>query len=172
MKLENENQKNIFETIGRIFQKAGPVATRISLVTVIAWIGAMKFTAYEAAGISGFVSHSPLLNWIYQFLSKQGFSNALGVVEIAIAFGLLIGTRQNLIGVVAAALSVGMFTTTLSFMLTTPGTFEASLGFPALSVVPGQFLVKDLIALGACLGILGESLVVLANSKNLHQQSN
>jgi hypothetical protein len=40
----------------------------------------------------------------------------------------------------------------------TPG-WEASLGgFPALSAVPGQFILKDLVLLGAAVWSLGEAL--------------
>ena len=45
-----------------------------------------------------------------------------------------------------------MFLTTLSFLGTTPGVWETSLGgFPALSAIPGQFLIKDLALLGISL---------------------
>ena len=44
------------------------------------------------------------------------------------------------------------------FYFSTPG-WEASLGgFPALAVVPGQFLVKDVVLLGAALWSLVEAL--------------
>ena len=60
---------------------------------------------------------------------------------------------------VGSALAVGMFATTLSFLATTPGVWEPSLGgFPALSAVPGQFLLKDVVLLGAALWTLGEAL--------------
>ncbi len=53
--------------------------------------------------------------------------------------------------------AVGMFSTTLSFLLTTPGVWEASAGgFPALSVVPGQFLIKDVVLLGASLWMFSQ----------------
>jgi transcription-repair coupling factor (superfamily II helicase) len=48
------------------------------------------------------------------------------------------------LSVVGGALSAGLFFTTLSFMFSTPGVIEPSLGFPAISVAPGQFLLKDL----------------------------
>jgi reactive chlorine resistance protein C len=52
-----------------------------------------------------------------------------------------------------------MFATTLSFLLTSPGVWEPSLGgFPAISAVPGQFLLKEVVLLGAALWSLGESL--------------
>jgi len=51
-----------------------------------------------------------------------------------------------------------MFFTTLSFLFSTPGVIESSLGFPALSAVPGQFLIKDVVLLGAALWTTGEAL--------------
>ena len=55
-------------------------------------------------------------------------------------------------------MAVIMFLTTLSFLFSTPG-WEPSLGgFPALSVVPGQFLLKDVVLLGAAVWSLGEAL--------------
>jgi uncharacterized membrane protein YkgB len=56
-----------------------------------------------------------------------------------------------------------MFLTTLSFLLTTPGVWEASAGgFPALSVVPGQFLAKDFVLFGASLWTCSEAWRALA----------
>jgi len=39
-----------------------------------------------------------------------------------------------------------MFLTTLSFLFTTPG-WEPTLGFPGISAMPGQFLLKDVVLL-------------------------
>ena len=118
----------------------------------------MKFTAYEAEGISPFVAHSPLMSWVYGFMSVRGFSAVLGVVEVGIA--LLIAARPfwPRASALGSALTVGMFLTTLSFLITTPGVWEPSLGgFPALSAAPGQFLIKDLALLGISLWTLGEA---------------
>jgi uncharacterized membrane protein YkgB len=132
----------------------------------------MKFTAYEAQGISGFVSNSPLMSWAYWVLSVRGFSALLGVTEIVIA--MLIASRpfSARAALVGSGLAVGMFLTTLSFLLTTPGVWEASAGgFPALSVVPGQFLAKDFVLFGASLRLFGDDWRALANSRSLEQQS-
>src|SRR6516162_3760526 len=59
--------------------------TRYGLVVVVGWIGLMKFTTYEAEGISPFVAHSPLMSWVYGLMSVRGFSAVLGVVEVGIA---------------------------------------------------------------------------------------
>ena len=52
---------------------------------MFAWIGAMKFTAYEAQAIQPLVANSALMSWLYNIFSIQTFSNGLGVREMAIA---------------------------------------------------------------------------------------
>jgi uncharacterized membrane protein YkgB len=96
-------------------EAVGRHTVRYSLVLVLLWIGGMKFTAYEAEGISGFVSNSPLMSWVYSVFSIRSFSALLGVTEIVIA--LLIAARPLSAGaaLVGSALAVGMFLTTLSF---------------------------------------------------------
>ena len=139
-------------------EAVGCELARYGLVVVVAWIGLMKFTAYEGEGISGFVANSPLMSWVYGVMSVRGFSALLGVVEVAVA--LLIAARPLLprASALGSALAVGMFLTTLSFLVTTPGVWEPSAGgFPALSGKPGQFLLKDLALLGIALWSLGEA---------------
>ena len=140
-------------------QALGVFLTRFGLVAVFVWIGAMKFTAYEAAAIQPLVANSPFMSWSYQIFSIQAFSNWLGVLEITI--GVMIAARPVSATVSAAgsALAAVLFLGTLSFMLSTPPVWEASLGgFPALSVAPGQFLLKDLGLLGASIWTIGEAL--------------
>src|SRR5437867_1654359 len=139
-------------------EAVGEAILRYGLVLVVAWIGAMKFTAYEAAGIQPLVAHSPLMGWTYRFLSVQAFSNLLGSVEIAIA--AMIGLRpvSARVAALGSGMAVMMFLTTLSFLFSTPG-WEPSLGgFPSLSVLPGQFLLKDVVLLGAAVWSLNEAL--------------
>ena len=139
-------------------EAVGRELARYGLVVVVAWIGLMKFTEYEAEGISRYVANSPLMSWVYGFMNHRGFSAVLGVVEVTIA--LLIAARpfSPRVSALGSALAVGMFLTTLSFLVTTPGVWEASAGgFPALSGKPGQFLLKDLALLGISLWTLGEA---------------
>src|SRR4051812_11976667 len=139
-------------------EAAGRALARYGLVVVVTWIGLMKFTTYEAEGIRPFVANSPLMSWVYGLMSVRGFSAVLGVVEVAIA--LLIAARPFAprASALGSALAVGMFLTTLSFFLTTPGVWEPSAGgFPALSAIPGQFIIKDLALLGISLWSLGEA---------------
>ncbi|HPF37242.1 MAG TPA: DUF417 family protein [Phycisphaerae bacterium] len=139
--------------------RIGRHARRISLVIIIGWIGAMKFTSYEAEGISGLVANSPLMGWWYNFLTHEQFSALLGVAEIVIAALIAAGAWSRRAGAFGAVAAVGMFLTTLSFMLSTPGVAEPTAGgFPAISAMPGQFLVKDLALLAISVSLLAEAL--------------
>ena len=138
-------------------QFIGMHVTRYGLVLVLLWIGGMKFTAYEAEGIRPLVANSPLMGWVYNLMSVTAFSSLLGVVEIVI--GVLIALRPvwPAGSALGSGLAVGMFLTTLSFLVTTPG-WEPSLGgFPAVSAMPGQFVLKDIVLLGAALWTAGEA---------------
>ena len=48
-------------------EDVGKAIVRWGVVLVLAWIGGMKFTAYEAMGIQPLVALSPLLSWVYDF---------------------------------------------------------------------------------------------------------
>jgi len=137
---------------------AGVFLLRYGLVLVVGWIGAMKFTAYEASGIQPLVANSPLMSWVYLIFDVQTFSNLLGLVEIAIAVMIAVRPLSAKVSAIGSGAAAVMFLTTLSFLFSTPG-WEPSLGgFPSLSVVPGQFVLKDLVLLGAAVWLLGESL--------------
>ncbi len=131
----------------------------LSLAVIFLWIGAMKFTDYEAAGIAGLVMNSPLVGWWHALLGIKGTALMLGVVEIAA--GLLLAARvfSARLAVVGAGMSVVTFFITLSFFVTTPGISEPLAGgFPAISAFPGQFLLKDLVLLAVSAYCLAESL--------------
>ena len=99
---------------------------------------------------------------MYDILSVRGFSTFLGFVELTI--GLLIAGRifSPALSAIGGFLSAGLFVTTLSIMISTPGVIEPSLGFPAISVAPGQFLLKDIGLLAGSVFILGHSLSAMA----------
>ena len=133
---------------------------RYSLILVIAWIGGMKFTAVEAAGIRPLVGSSPFLSWMYALLSVQAVSNVFGVVEISIAMMIALRPWEPKASALGSSLAVVMFLTTLSFLFSLPGWDPRLGGFPALSDA-GGFLIKDVVLLGSALWSLGESLALV-----------
>src|SRR5215471_15051997 len=138
---------------------AGRHLARYALVVVIAWIGALKYTSYEAAAIQPLIAHSPLLSWLYSAFSVRTFAAALGTAEIIAALLIAVRPLSPRISAVGSAMGVLLFASTLSFLFTTPGaTAAAAGGFPVLSVLPGQFLLKDLVLVSVSLWTLGDSL--------------
>jgi uncharacterized membrane protein YkgB len=151
------------EAVVRSIHKISAFVLRYGLVLVVFWIGCLKFTAYESKGVFNHASHSPLLAWAYHILDVRDFSRGLGVVEIAIALVIATGPVWPKLSIVGSLGGIGMFLTTLSFVITTPGVWQAGYGFPALAASPGQFLVKDVVLLGAAIWTLADSLRYVAS---------
>ncbi|HLO00516.1 MAG TPA: DUF417 family protein [Pyrinomonadaceae bacterium] len=145
-------------------QKGGEFLIRYGLVLVLAWIGAMKFTAYEAAGIQGLIATSPLMSWMYRFMSLQAASNLIGSAELAAALLIAVRPLTPKLSAIGSALAVLTFLTTLTFLFSLPGWEKSLGGFPALSG-SGGFLLKDTVLLGAALFTLGDSLGAARKSR-------
>jgi reactive chlorine resistance protein C len=139
---------------------AGRQLVRYGLAVVIAWIGALKYSAYEAAVIHPLIVNSPLMSWFYNILSVRALAATLGTLEIIAAVLIALRFVSPRLSAVGSAMAIVLFLGTLSFMFTTPGVTAAG-GFPVLSVLPGQFLIKDLVLLGASLWTLGDSLTAV-----------
>ena len=152
--VEQANVKPFGESIATF----GDLALRYSIVIVLGWIGAMKFTAYEAGAIQGLVASSPFTAWLYSVFSVQATSNLIGSIEIATALALVLAPLHRNIAVVGAAAATLTFAVTLSFLFSAPGWEQSLGGFPALSVVPGQFLLKDVVLLAVSISLLGRAL--------------
>ncbi|MDN4517543.1 YkgB family protein [Mycolicibacterium austroafricanum] len=139
-------------------ESAGGALARYGLVVVIAWIGALKFTEYEARGIAPLVSESPFMSWAYDIFSVTTFSALLGVLELTAALLIAVKPWWPKVSIAGSVIAVGLFVATLSFLVTTPGVFEASAGgFPVLSST-GQFLVKDVALLGISVWTLADAI--------------
>ena len=131
---------------------------RWALVIVFLWFGAMKFTAYEALGIAPFIGHSPIVDWLGVF-GTQGQSYFIGTIELSTALALILGAFRPILSALGALMSVTTYLVTLTFLFTTPGVAEPTAGgFPAISAVPGQFLLKDVVLLAASLVLLFASV--------------
>lgn len=138
--------------------RLGAGLARYGLVVVIAWIGLLKFTEYEARGIEPLVANSPLMSWVYDVFSVTAFSSLLGVLELATAALIAVAPWWPRVSALGSAIAVGLFVATLSFLFTTPGVFEASAGgFPVLSST-GQFLIKDVALIGIAAWTLVDAL--------------
>lgn len=139
-------------------EKLGVTVLRYGLALILLWVGALKSTEYEAMGIKPLVENSPLMSWALSAFGLRPLSSLIGITEILV--GSLIATRAfapklSAIGSIGAIL---VFLITLSFVLSTPGVWQMNYGFPFPSPMPGQFLAKDIVLLGASIWTAGEAL--------------
>jgi uncharacterized membrane protein YkgB len=159
--------------------------TRLGLIVVTLWIGALKATTYEATGIVPFVAHSPMMSWLYSepssyaaHMNPEGtavsanlawhaanrtFSAALLIGSVIVVIGILISLHWiwPKAGMVGGLLLAGMSLVTLSFLITTPEAWVPALGgpdhgFPYLAG-PGRLVIKDAIMFGAALVVAVDS---------------
>lgn len=137
-------------------EKLGIHVSRYGLVVTLLLIGVLKFTAGEAQGIQPLVASSPLMFWLYRIFSLQSVSNLIGAIEIAVAALIALrpfSAKVSFIGSIGAIIT---FVLTVSFLFSTPGAFQFSHGFPLLGDA-GQFLIKDLVLLGASIWTAAEA---------------
>jgi len=131
---------------------------RWALVIIFVWFGAMKFTAYEVDAIAPLIGHSPVMGWLGIF-GLRGQSYLIGVIELSTALVLILGAFRPVFSALGALMSAATYLITLTFFVTTPGVGEPTAGgFPAISAMPGQFLLKDAVLLAASLVLLRASI--------------
>lgn len=154
------------EDRGLILQRHATTFLRAALVAIFLPIGLQKFTAYEAAAIERYVANSPFFSWAYEAVGLRATSSAIGVLELLIGAALAVGFLRpgSRIAIAGAIGSVAVFLVTLSFLLTTPGVITLREGLPLLTPTYGQFLVKDMVLLGASALILGSSMTTRSRS--------
>ncbi len=142
---------------GRILQTIGASTLRGALALNLVWIGRLKFEDYEVDNIRPLVTSSPLFSPLVAKLGEKKTARLVGLTEILL--GSLIAAKPIApkASSIASLGAVGMFTTTLSFLATTPGVWQEDQGAPKLSMV-GQFLAKDSVFLGASLLTAADSL--------------
>jgi uncharacterized membrane protein YkgB len=142
--------------LGGKLERGGGIVARYGLVVVLAWIGVGKYVKMESHVL---IEHSPLMNWLYIFLSPTALAYSLATAEITAAVLIAIRPIWPRLSAAGSALAVVLFLGTVSLLFTSPGVVDTHIGaLPVLAATPGQFLLKDLVLLGVALWTLGESL--------------
>src|SRR5262245_51229075 len=98
---------------------AGRHLVRYGLVAVIAWIGALKYTTYEAAAIQPLIAHSPVFSWVYGLVSVRAFAALLGTAEIIAALLIALRPLWPRLSAVGSARVVLPVARTLRFLVPT-----------------------------------------------------
>ncbi|WP_200147150.1 DUF417 family protein [Francisella noatunensis] len=126
----------------------------LCVITILIWLGIFKFTSTEAKSIQPLVYNHPLMGWIYLLISERIVSSLIGLVEIVVGLGMLIGIKYSKIGLVSGTLAAIIFITTTSFIFTTPHVFQIIENIPHIDF----FLFKDLALLGITINYISRCL--------------
>lgn len=124
--------------------------TSIGMIVMLLWAGSYKMTAPGAEGIVPLVSNSPFLSWHFKLFGPYIGSDLIGVTEITAALLIIAGYLKPKAGIVGGLITMVMFFTTSSMVITTPGTIIAVHGIRYMRYMSfvGLFLFKDVISLG------------------------
>jgi uncharacterized membrane protein YkgB len=143
------------DRVAPLLMRVGQNVARYGLVVVLAWIGFGKYVKMESRVL---IEHSPLMSWIYDYLSVTAVARGLGTMEIVAAVLIALRPAWPCVSAAGSALAVVLFVGTLSFLFSTPGVVAThAAGLPVLSAQPGQFLLKDLVLIGVAIWTLGEA---------------
>ena len=143
--------------------RLGAVGIKISrygLVLVLLLIGLLKFTDAEAVGIQPLIAHSLFMSWMYTVLSVRAVSDSIGSIEIAVALLVALRPFSAVASFVGSLGCTVTFLLTTSFLLSTPGAVQWSYGLPILGDA-GQFLIKDVVLLGASFWTAAQTLAAV-----------
>lgn len=145
---------NILEKSGLLKGDLDYHVVRASMVILYFFFAYQKWFEYEAQVLIPYISHGPLIFWMYPVFGIRGASWFLGTAESTIFILLFLGFWDKRLGLLGAAGSVVTFVCTVTIIPFMPGGWEASAGgFPAM-VGPNAFLMKDVVLLGVSVYLL------------------
>jgi uncharacterized membrane protein YkgB len=138
---------------------------RASMVLIFLFFGYQKWFNYEAQVLIPYISHGPLIFWLYPVFGIRGASWFLGVSEWLFGTLIFIGFWNKRIGILGALGSIATFVGTVTIIPFMPDGWSASAGgFPAM-VGNVPFLMKDVVLLAVSVYLLKEDLVRVLTEK-------
>ena len=131
---------------------------RASMVLIYLMFGYQKWFEYEAQALIPYISHGPLIFWLYPAFGIRGASTFLGASEWSIGALLFLGYWNKRIGILGAIGSCGTFVSTVTIIPFMPNGWAPSAGgFPAM-VGNVPFLMKDVVLLAVSFYLLKQDL--------------
>jgi uncharacterized membrane protein YkgB len=131
---------------------------RASMVLIFLMFGYQKWFEYEAQALIPYISHGPLIFWLYPAFGIRGATTFLGASEWSIGALLFLGFWNKRIGVLGAIGSCGTFVSTVTIIPFMPNGWALSAGgFPAM-LGNVAFLMKDVVLLAVSFYLLKQDL--------------
>ena len=135
---------------------------RASMVLILIFFGYQKWFPYEAQALIPYISHGPLIFWMYPVFGVRGATFFLGVSEWlfgALLFAGFWNKKLGILGALGACASMIATSTIIPFM---PEGWAASAGgFPAMTERVA-FLMKDIVIFGASFYLLKKDVARVA----------
>jgi uncharacterized membrane protein YkgB len=136
---------------------------RASMVVIFLFFGYQKWFEYEAKVLIPYISHGPLIFWLYPVFGIRGASWFLGISEWLFGALLFIGFWNKKLGMLGALGSIATFVGTVTIIPFMPNGWEPSAGgFPAM-VGNVPFLMKDVVLLAVSIYLLKEDVIRVRN---------
>jgi len=131
---------------------------RASMVILFLFFGYQKWFDYEAQVLVPFISHGPLISWLYPAFGTRGASWFLGAAEWLFCALLFLGFWNKRLGILGALGSCAAFIGTVTIIPFMPdGWAESAGGFPAMKGNVA-FLMKDVVLLAASVYLLKQDV--------------
>lgn len=144
---------------------------RASMVIIFLFFGYQKWFEYEAQALLPYISHGPLIFWMYPVFGVRGATYFLGVAEWTFGALLLAGFWNKKLGIIGALGSCFTFAATVTIIPFIPDGWAPSAGgFPAMTE-RAAFLLKDLVLLAASFYLLRQDVLRLSGSRGAERVS-
>jgi len=153
---------NLLSRFGLLKEDVDYHLLRASMVVIFLFFGYQKWFDYEAQVLIPYISHGPLIFWMYPVFGIRGASWFLGVSEWLFGALLFLGFWDKRLGILGALGSTVTFILTVTIIPFMPNGWAASAGgFPAMTGdVP--FLMKDVVLLAVSIYLLKQDILRLS----------
>jgi uncharacterized membrane protein YkgB len=132
---------------------------RATMVAIFFIFGCQKWFDYEAHALIPFLSHGPLIFWLYPVFGIRGATFFLGGAEWLIGALIFLGFWNKKVGILGALGSCATYVATVTIIPFFPDAWAAPAGgFPAMTL-PFLFLMKDIVLLAASVYLLKQDIV-------------
>jgi uncharacterized membrane protein YkgB len=144
---------------------------RASMVIIFFFFGYQKWFQYEVERLTPYISHGPLILWLYPAFGMRGATWFLGMSEWTFGALLFLGFWNKKLGILGALGSTVTFITTVTIIPFMPDGWDAAAGgFPAMTGnVP--FLMKDVVLLAASIYLLRQDVKRELRSTNAGERT-
>jgi len=155
---------NLLIKLGILKQDLDYHFIRASMVVIFLLFGYQKWFYYEAQALIPYISHGPLIFWMYSIFGLKGATWFLGVAEWLFGALLFAGFWNKKLGILGALGSCFSFVATVTIIPFIPNGWAPSAGgFPAMTETVA-FLLKDLVLLAVSVYLLRQDVLRVSES--------